>query len=441
MKPPAPVPIVLVLVALLVLTGCSDSAAEERGGADAASTSSTGAGSTGGPFDEDAATDEAPGAAADGDAQPDPDFDYASVDYDAEPVGDALTGDRSNPAFPPPLFPIGDITSGGPPPDGIPPLDAPDFVTVAQADEFMESDEEAIIVVEENGFTHGYPIRIMTWHELVNDDFGGSPITVSYCPLCNSALAYRRTLGGRVLDFGTSGELYQSAMVMYDRQTKTLWSHFLGRGLVGHYAGAHLELVPAQTLGWGSFKELHPDAQVLSETTGFERDYGRNPYSGYDSVDGAPIKFFLASEPDPRLPPMQRIVGVLDGAQSTAVTLDLVAAESVVHLPEGGAGYGGASVVFHDAGLSSALDGDQVADGAEVGQTGVFLARSEDDEPLTFTAATDGGFVDDQTGSTWTIGGRAIAGPLAGQRLEPLVHVDSFWFAWSAYHPDTALVE
>ncbi|MDA3040106.1 MAG: DUF3179 domain-containing protein [Actinomycetota bacterium] len=408
----------LLFAGLLLLAGCTEATTDTTAEATTADGGSTE--TTSRPFDENEAPADADGADS-GDAQPDPDFDYDTVGYDAEPAGEALTGDRSNPDFPPPLVPIRDITSGGPEPDGIPPPDAPEFVAVQQADEFMESDEEAIIVVEENGITHGYPIRIMTLHELVNDDFDGSAVTVSYCPLCNSALAYRRQLGGRVLDFGTSGELYQSAMVMYDRQTKTLWSHFLGRGLVGHYAGAQLELVPAQTVGWGSFKELYPDALVLSQDTGFDRDYGRNPYSGYDSIDGAPITGFLASEPDPRLVPMQRIVGVLDGDMATAATLDAVASEGVLHLPDEGGASGGAGVIFHHAGLSSALDDDQVANGVEVGQTGVFVARSEDDEALTFEAVGDGTFVDDQTGSTWTINGRATstASGSPGRRTTP----------------------
>jgi hypothetical protein len=367
-------------------------------------------------------------------------FDYSTIDYGAEPTGNALFGDRFNSNFPPPVVPIGEIMGGGPPPDGIPSIDVPEFVSVTDAESFMEADNEPIVAVTVNGVTKGYPIRIMTWHEIVNDSFatdaGDVPVTVTYCPLCNSALAYERRVGDRVLDFGTSGELYQSAMVMYDRQTQSLWSHFLGQGIVGHYAGLQLEFVPAQTLSWSTFKEAFPEALVVDQAaTGHDRRYGSNPYQGYDEETSGPF-FPLTQEIDSRLLPKARVVGIRDGDNGVALELDVLAREGVVAVTTNGWNY----VAFHQGGLVSSLDAGSINDGREVGQTGVFVAEAADGTTLTF-AATDAGFVDDQTSTTWSITGAALDGPLAGEQLAPLSHLDTFWFSWSIYQPNTTIYE
>jgi hypothetical protein len=356
-----------------------------------------------------------------------------AVDYDAEPAGDALRGDRNNPAFPPPVVDPALIVSVLPP-DGIPAIDEPVFAPAGQID-FL-TDEEAIVAVEANGVVKGYPIQILTWHEIVNDDFDGQPVSVTYCPLCNSALAFDRRFGRRTLDFGTSGELYQSALVMYDRQTGSLWAHFTGQGLVGHYAGAQLDFIPAQTLSFARFRSAHPDAPVLTTNTGYGRDYGDNPYDGYDNVESAPYGRFLAGDIDPALPAMARVVGIADDAGAVAIRLDDVSRRSVLALTDGGRNL----VVFHRDGLASPLEADRIPDGRDVGQTGVFVARGPDGSALTFTA-DDNGFVDDETGTRWDVLGRAVEGPLAGNRLERVTHLDTFWFAWSTYRPDTVILE
>jgi hypothetical protein len=257
-----------------------------------------------------------------------------------------------------------------------------------------------------------------------------------------------------VLDFGTSGELYQSALVMYDRQTSSLWAHFTGQGLVGHYAGAELALIPAQTVSWAQFTEAHPDGLVLSRDTGWSRDYGRNPYVGYDAEDSRPIGGFFNGEVDPTLAAKARVVGIVgtqgetgpdatgaDGSVPVAVRLEDVVARSVVAVEERGWDV----VVFHRPGLASALDSDAVDGGRDVGQTGVFRPRAPDGTPLRFAPhgdGSDGLFVDDATGTTWNVTGQAVAGPLAevDARLEAVPHLDTFWFAWATYRPDAVLI-
>ena len=140
-----------------------------------------------------------------------------------------------HPSFPPPLVDVSRIRSGGPPPDGIPPIEDPKFDIASGVDWLEET--EPVLFVEVDGDARAYPLQVMTWHEIVNDTFGEIPVTVSYCPLCNSALAYDRRLEGRVLDFGTSGRLFNSSLVMYDRQTESLWTHFDGRAVVGALTG------------------------------------------------------------------------------------------------------------------------------------------------------------------------------------------------------------
>lgn len=380
--------------------------------------------------DEPATSSE--GGASSGDSEPP--FDYAAVDYDAEAAGSALRGDRREAAFPPPVVDPDDIVSGGPPPDGIPPIDEPVFAAVGDVD-FITNDNEGVIVVEVNGEVKAYPVQILIWHEIVNDQIGGVPVTVTYCPLCNSALVFERQFGERLLDFGTSGELYQSALVMFDRQTESLWAHFTGQGIVGHFAGAQLELVPAQTLGWGSFVESFPDALVLTPDTGVTRRYGENPYEGYDDASTSPIGGFISQPIDDQFDAKDRVVGVIDESGTYAVLLEDLAADGVIEIDGGNRSL----VVLHRDGLNSALEDRSIAGGRDVGQTGVFIAAADDGTALTFSREGDT-FIDAETASTWTILGRAIDGPLAGQQLEAVPHIDTFWFSWSTYQPDHTLI-
>ena len=361
-------------------------------------------------------------------------FDYSTVDYDLAPAGSALRGERTDPAFPPPVIEPGDIVSGGPPPDGIPPIDDPVFASIADVD-FIADDNEGVVVVEIDGDARAYPIQILIWHEIVNDEVGGVPVTITYCPLCNSAIVVERRLGDRLLDFGTSGELYQSALVMYDRQTESLWAHFTGQGLVGHYAGAQLALIPAQTLGYGAFVDAFPDGRVLTPDTGFSRRYGENPYVGYDDASTNPIGGFISQPIDGRFAAKDRVVGIIDGGATFAVLLDDVAENGVVEIERPDRPL----VVFHRSGLNSAIEDQLVSGGRDIGQSGVFVASAADGTALTFRR-NGNEFVDDETGSTWNVLGRAVEGPLAGEQLEAVPLVDTFWFSWSTYQPDHTLI-
>jgi hypothetical protein len=342
-----------------------------------------------------------------------------------------IVAGQSAEGAPPPLVDPDDIRSGGPPPDGIPSIDEPRFLAPDAVDFLAEN--EPVLAVEVGSDARAYPIQILMWHELVNDTIGGTPVTVSYCPLCNSAVAYDRRVDDLVLEFGTSGRLWNSALVMYDRQTETLWSHFTAQGIIGELTGVELETLPVATVPWGVWRAANPDGLVLSRDTGFERDYGRNPYLGYDAADGTP--FLFEGEVDGRYTAMTRIVGVEIDGDAVGVPLAALRDDGVV-----GAELGDTDLVFFwQAGTASALDANDVAGGADVGATGVFVPEI-DGRPLTFTA-TDDGFADTETGSTWNLFGEAVSGELAGAQLRAVPHVDTFWFAWATFLPDTEIVD
>ena len=335
------------------------------------------------------------------------------------------------PDIPPPLVEFEEVRSGGPPPDGIPPVDEPRFLRVDDVD-FL-ADNEPVLFFELDGDARAYPVQIMTWHEIVNDTVAGVPVTISYCPLCNSAVAYDRRFGDQVLDFGTSGLLYNSALVMYDRQTETLWSHFTAQGIIGELTGEELTTFPLATVSWQTFREAHPDGIVRSRDTGFNRDYGRNPYPGYDNVDGTP--FLFQGEVDGRYTALTRIVGIEFDDAAVGIPLQELRDVEVVS----GSIAGQPLVAFWAAGTSSALQSESIAQGVDVGATGVFVPQV-DGRSLTFTANGDGTFTDAETSSTWNILGEGVAGELAGQRLDAYTHVDTFWFAWSTFRPDTEVL-
>ena len=379
----------------------------------------------------DAPTDLEPPATAEGEGGPVinvPQIE-SSVPLDVPSALDVPWDER----HPEPLVDIAEIRSGGPPPDGIPPVDEPRFER-ADTVTWLE-DREPVLVLEVDGEARAYPVQIMTWHELVNDTIGDRPVTVSYCPLCNSAIAYDRRLPSRdlVLDFGTSGSLYNSALVMYDRQTESLWSHFTGEAIVGHLTGDELETLPVATVSWGEFRDAHPDGLVLSRETGFERDYGRNPYPGYDDVDSSP--FLFDGETDPRLPAQTRVVAVQGDQDAVAVVGDHLYEERVVDISVDGQDL----VVLLSRGTASALDAGRIVEGRDVGASGVFVPVVNGQE-LSFEAVDDATFRDTETGTTWSILGVGLDGPLAGEQLEPYEHLDTFWFAIAAFRPDTTII-
>jgi hypothetical protein len=275
-------------------------------------------------------------------------------------------------------------------------------------------------------------VQILIWHEIVNDTVGGIPVAVTYCPLCNTAIAYGRRAAGRVLSFGTSGLLYDSNLVMYDRQTQSLWVQFTGQAVAGVLIGHQLRPYPMQTVSWGAWRAAHPHGWVLSRDTGYTRPYGFNPYPGYDNIHSPP--FLFSGKVNGRYAAKTRLVGIRDRGDAVAVLLSTLRHRRVIDLTLAGQPV----VVWWQPGTVSALSSAMIAGGPDVGTTGAF-SPVVDGRRLHFRPAA-GGFRDRETGSHWSVLGHASAGPLAGQNLTPVTHVDTFWFVWAAFRPHTRVI-
>ncbi len=354
-----------------------------------------------------------------------------------ETLAQVTGGDSWNTDFDRASVPLSDFVSGGPPKDGIPSIDDPRFETLRVADRWLEA-TDPILVVESDGTVKAYPLAILVWHEIVNDEVGGLPVVVTFCPLCNTALVFERQIDGRLLDFGTTGRLRLSDLVMYDRQTESWWQQALGEAIVGELTGTRLSPVVANTLGWADVRRLYPDVQVLSRDTGHPsyRDsgrYGRNPYVRYDSRDRPYGLFKGKTSYD--LPALERVAAIDSGRGWAAPFSDLTR-EGVAHGEIGGLEF----VVFWSPGASSALDASRIAAGKDVGQSAAFDRRL-DGRSLTFESVEgeNGRYRDRETDSEWDLTGRAIGGPLEGRRLVPVPHSNPFWFAWAAFRPDTEI--
>ncbi len=326
--------------------------------------------------------------------------------------------------------PFSEIMSGGPPKDGIPAIDKPEFVTVAAAGRWLKP-REPVILFEQGREARAYPLQILIWHEIVNDVVGGLPVVITFCPLCNTAIAFDRKVSDRVLEFGTTGKLRFSDLVMYDRQTESWWQQATGEAIVGNLTGARLGSLPARIVSWKTFEAAFPAGQVLSRHTGYQRPYGENPYVGYDDVRSSP--FLYRGRADGRLRPMERVVTVSIGEEDVAYPFHALEAVRVINDTVGGREI----VIFFEKGVTSALDRPSIADSRDVGTATVY-ERTVGGRVLTFKGAADR-FTDVQTGSAWSILGTATAGPLRGTRLAPVTSGQHFWFAWAVFRPHTRI--
>jgi hypothetical protein len=329
--------------------------------------------------------------------------------------------------------PYSEILSGGPLKDGIPAIDEPKFIGVGEADAWLQP-QEPVILLQVGDDVRAYPLQILLWHEIVNDTVGGVPVTVTFCPLCNTAIAFERTVDARVLDFGTTGRLRFSNLVMYDRQTESWWQQAGGEAIAGEFTGRQLEFLPASIIAWVDFKQAYPEGKVLSRETGYQRNYGNNPYAGYDDVNRSPF-LYVGPETPGVLLPMARVLTVDLNGEAVAYPYDVLQEMGVVNDKVGGTPL----VVLWAPGTASALDAGTVALGRDVGAANAF-SREMDGQTLTFHF--DGNQVtDEETGSEWNVLGQAVSGPLAGSQLAPVVSINHFWFSWAAFKPETRIYQ
>ncbi len=308
------------------------------------------------------------------------------------------------------IIPLDKIRGGGPPKDGIPSIDNPVFANV-EGSHFM-SDSDTVIGLEINGEAKAYPIFILVWHEIINDNVGGIPVAVTYCPLCYTNQVFERIIDGQEVEFGTSGKLYNSNLLMYDRLTESYWSQALGMAVKGELSGYQLNLIPFDVITWGDWKILHPDTLVLTTDTGYSRSYATDPYGNYYTE---PRIMFPVEHKDDRMHPKEIILGFnQDGIYKAYKQNDV---ES--------------NIIINDS----------------IGETPVMLVslfsdnsrafeRTLDDQVLDFVHI-DNKIIDTQTNSEWNYDGLAISGEYEGKQLERMPIEPGFWFAWVAFHPDT----
>ncbi len=311
------------------------------------------------------------------------------------------------------IVPLEKIVSGGPPKDGIPSIDNPKFVSAEEADSFLEEDD-LVFGLFLGGVARAYPAKILVWHEIVNDNVNDKAVLVTFCPLCFTGAAFDRTIGGETVEFGTSGKLYNSDLVMYDRKTDSYWSQVLGQAIVGELAGRVLKRIPLDHVTWRVWRNLYPDTVVLSTDTGFSRSYGVDPYGDYYT---SPRIWFPVENEDERLHPKALTYGLVIASEAKAYLDEDIVSKGVINDELGGV--------------------DLVIVGREDGPFRSFN-RDVEERVLDFEIR-EGTIRDLQTGSEWDINGEAVSGELKGTQLERVVGTVNFWFAWVAFYPDTGL--
>ncbi len=272
-------------------------------------------------------------------------------------------------------IPVNEILDGGPGKDGIPAIDRPRFVPAAKASGTFLDDKDRVIALVVSGKKKVYPIKILNWHELVNDSIGGRRVVVTFCPLCGTGMVFDAQAAGKPLNFGVSGMLYQNDVLLYDRQTESLWSQIKQEAVAGKLTGTRLQLIPSTQTTWGAWKKKHPNTLVLSTRTGYTRDYGRDPYAGYGTSEDI---YFPAGKRDRRYHPKEQVIGIkLEGLAKAYPFSELARVKSP----------------FKD----------------KVGKQTVWVAYDSESRTATIKDAS-------------------------GKELPSVV---GFWFAWFAFHKDT----
>jgi hypothetical protein len=316
-----------------------------------------------------------------------------------------------------------DLFNGGPGRDGIPALTNPEALAPPNSG---IADDSRVLGLLINGEARAYPLWLLWNHEIINDTLGGEPVLVSYCPLTGSGIAFDPVIDGEPRNFGVSGLLYENNLVMFDRQTESLWNQLLLGAQCGTEIGTNLQLLPIMETTLAHWRQLYPQTTVVTLNTGFPFSYGSYPYGNYDEVDNSST-LFPSSDYGPERPPKELVLGVTAGGVHAAFPFgalddlgDLVTVNDEI-------GTADILVIYH--GWSRTAQAfDRVVDG----------------QLLTFSVADTASqrLVDTETGSEWNLKGIAITGPLAGMSLEPIAtSYTLFWFAWSVYHPNTVLFE
>ena len=249
-----------------------------------------------------------------------------------------------------------EIFSGGPPKDGIPPIDDPQFSPVAKINDIGAQEPVITLHSDKTGAARAYPLRVLMWHEIVNDEFEGTPVTVTFCPLCNAAIVFDRRIKGKTLDFGTTGLLRNSDLVMYDRQTQSWWQQFTGQSIVGAMMGTQLKMIPARIESFENYKKRFPKGEVLVPSNDSFRNYGGNPYASYDTMQRP---FLFTGELPKDINPMARVIVFEADGKKRAISLKLLNEKKHLKIAD--------VELSWTAGQNSALDSGQISKARDVG--------------------------------------------------------------------------
>ena len=315
------------------------------------------------------------------------------------------------------------IQSGGPPKDGIPPIDKPKYVPAAEAEKFLKPND-VVFGLDYQGTVKAYPQKILVWHEIVNDEIKAEKIAVTYCPLTGSAVAFRgRSRDGAMLTFGTSGKLVNSNLLMYDRQTDSQWPQILGMAIDGKSKGTVLDEIPLAWTHWSRWRARHPNTLVLSNDTGYFRSYGTDPYGSYEKLgtyynSGGPL--FPVMSTNDRFRPKDVVVGAKSSGRQMAIHKQMLRAKKLINTSL--------------AGLPLAAVYDSDLDLVRL------FVRQVKERPTNF-GFENGRMADELTGSFWTADGRCIEGKMSGSQLQQHASYDVMWFAWYAFFPETQTVK
>ena len=325
-----------------------------------------------------------------------------------------------------------ELTTTGSTRDGIAPIDDPASEPVAYSNTWI-MDKEPILVLVIGDIAKAYPLKMVIRHEVINEIINDTPVAVTFCPLTLSAAVFNREVNGQTLDFGTSGLVRKSNFLIWDRQTETLWQQLTGRAIVGDLNDTQLTRIPSLVTSWNDFKESYPNGIVLSNNTSSSNDYNQTPYVAYDDKNSLPFLFHGLL--DSRLPAMERVIGIQSDGESMVFPFSILSKVGAINYTFAGKDI---TVLFSPSTIS-VLDSKIIGESKDVG-TATAFDRTVDNKTLNFKKSNES-IIDSETGSTWSMTGVAISGPMQGTQLQVVDHSIYFWFAWASFYPETLIYE
>ncbi|MEQ8553022.1 MAG: DUF3179 domain-containing protein [Cyclobacteriaceae bacterium] len=324
------------------------------------------------------------------------------------------------------LIPYNQVFDGGPGKDGIPALLNPGMIPADDASYL--TDEALIIGTMVNGEPRAYPHIVLDWHEIINDQAGDEVYTINYCPLTGTAMNWNRSINGTINTFGVSGLLFNSNLILYDRETDSYWSQMRAESVHGRFISRSAELLPVLETTWGTWKSMYPETMVVSLNTGIDRPYGNYPYVSNQTREDyreASFLIFPITNDDDRLHRKERVLGIRIGEEAQAFRFNDFEVNTIVRTST----IGDQPIVVIGNKSKNFLVGFE---GALDGETLTFSALDQNELPHVMT---------DNRGNTWDIFGKAIEGPDTGARLTVIEAYIGYWFAWAAFNPEIEIVD